>query len=160
MLNRNMLVHLFMASLSLIVVSPASGDPSAAASSKPLAGAGLRLASSRRTMAETGRLAFGCSSPHVAGGLMSRHHRAPPNLVKSCRGPGARSHRHMASRLRMSSNDELPRPVTSPFPLWDENVLQTLGLINPDDAKVSADWFSRAHRRPCPGTPSSGFEPP
>lgn len=43
----------------------------------------------------------------------------------------------------MSKNDELPSPVTSPFPLWDENVLQTLGLINPDDAKVggSDGWW-------------------
>jgi hypothetical protein len=149
MSDRNMLVYLFMTSLSFIVLSPASGNPSAAAS-QPLAGAGLRLASSRRTMAQTGRLAFGCSSPQMAGGLMSRRHRAPVNVMLSSRGPGARSQREMASSLRMSNNDELPRPVTSPFPLWDENVLQTLGLINPDDAKVGVFWFSRAHRRPCP----------
>eukprot|EP00960_Hanusia_phi_P022497 665948-Hanusia_phi.AAC.1 len=31
----------------------------------------------------------------------------------------------------------LPQPVPGFFPLWEQNVLQTLGLTNPDDAKVA-----------------------
>lgn len=37
----------------------------------------------------------------------------------------------------ISKEKELLKPVTSPFPLWDENFLHTFGLINPDQAKVA-----------------------
>jgi len=35
------------------------------------------------------------------------------------------------------SDKPLPKPVLSPFPLWDTNFLQTFKLINPDNAKVA-----------------------
>jgi len=64
----------------------------------------------------------------------------PPSLAslrRAARLPRARGDRAPPLRASAANPEDLPKPVPGFFPLWESNVLQTFGLINPDDAVVA-----------------------
>ncbi len=69
----------------------------------------------------------------------------PASIMQSKNRLSCCSSGNVLGRIRMagkaaptnSGEKELLKPVTSPFPLWDENFLQSFGLLDPDRAKVA-----------------------
>lgn len=144
-----MLLQLYIVSVSFMVVSPTYGDVASAASSS--ASSPLGSSASGTFFAAGGRAGSCFVVPHNGCGkaVLLRGLSSPAAALhgrKALGAPMGKSDiRRSAVTSRMSGKSELPKPVTSPFPLWDENVMQTLGLINPDDAKV---WHLSPLRSP------------